>query len=298
MLADGCCLTCSLVGDNYSLIWIMRCVHSTLGFVHAESLLLAGAPALPINVPHAESTGIHSSVAPNQINIGDGIVRRLRSNSELTVMGQKPPGASAAVVTPNMSPAIVPNLPSVAQQQDTVRPLSAPRGGSTLNASRSPLPPIPANPASPQQSGSPTPRGGGLNLAVTSGTTAYAKPVSSVDYFSSRTPRSDAEDADAGDQTPGAPTLPSGLKTPDATSSQLSTPGPATPGGGLIGRLKSLGRGAAPPKRPLTPEDITSPVPVTEEAEVVEESVTVSIVSFSHYSDRVVLANLIATAVR
>lgn len=192
-------------------------------------------------------------------------------------MGQKSPGVSAAVVTPNMAPAIVPGLPSLSQQQDIVKPLSVSRGGPTLNLSRIPLPTIPANLASPQQPGSPTPRGVGLHLAATPSTTAYAKPVSSVDYFSSRTPKSDAEDADASDPTPGASTLPSGLKTPDATNSQLSTPGPVTPGGGLIGRLKNLGRGAAPPKRLLTPEDTASPAPATEEVEVVEESVTVCI---------------------
>lgn len=187
-------------------------------------------------------------------------------------MGQKAPSTPAAVATPNMAPAIV---PPVAQPQDIVGPLSPSRGGSTVNLGRGPLPSIPAASANPLYPGSPTPRGGGLNLPTTPGTTPHAKAVSSVDYFSPRPSKSDAEDPDAGDQSPGTSLLHGGLKSSDATGLPLSPSGPTPPGGGFIGRLKSLGKGAAPPKRPVAAEDIASPVPVIEGAGVVDESVTV-----------------------
>lgn len=210
------------------------------------------------------------SAGPERTNVGDSAPRRLRSNSELTMTGQKTPSAPAAVATPNMTPAIVPDRLPVGQQQDVVKPLSPSQGSSAANLSRGSLPLAPAAFANSQPVS--TPRGGALNLTVTPGTAAHAKPVGSIDYFSSRTPKSDTEDSDAGDQTPGASTLHSGLRAPDATPS----PGTPTQGGGLIGRLKSLRKGPTPPKRPVTSEDIASPVPVTEETEVVEESVTVS----------------------
>lgn len=185
-------------------------------------------------------------------------------------MGQKTPGAIAAVATPNMTPAVIPDLPT-SPQQHTVKPSALQRSGLTLSLATA-LPTIPASPANAQHFvGSPTPRGGGLNLAVTPGTTAYGKPVSSFDYFSPRSPGPDGEVATAaGDQTPGASAPLQNVKTPDVADA--APLGPVTPGGRLFGRFRGLG---TTKKRPLTAEDVTSPIPAAEEPEVVEESPTV-----------------------
>lgn len=247
--------------------WIL--VNLFSGFIQATSAAGISALAIQSVNPYVPSKGIHRGPAPQHINLGDNKMRRLRSNSELTVMGQKTPGA--AVATPNMAPAVLPDMPTSPQQ--TIKPGRVPLTLSLKDA----LPTIPASPASlPHNTvGSPTPRGLGPNLAVTPGTAAYGKPINSFDYFSPRSPRpEDDAVATGGDQTPGGQGL-LNPKTPGLdAAAELATPGPITPGGRLFGRFRGLGTQKKPK---LAVEDVTSPIPATEEPEIVEESPTVSI---------------------
>ncbi|KAF8321362.1 hypothetical protein DL93DRAFT_2093982 [Clavulina sp. PMI_390] len=248
--------------------WVLYNLFS--GFVHVESLSLPG----PQVTSSVEPKGILRQPAPQHISLGH---RRLRSNSDLTVMGgPKTPGGGifpTAVSTPNMAPAMPPELPSTLDSSIAPRSILSPTdssgvkspggahtriGGGGLSLNLPKLPPIPASPGPLTSNiGSPTPKG-----AATPGASSHSKPLMTpMDYFSPRTPKTENGDTHAGE----APDVPA------------TTPGPVTPGGRFMGRLKNLGKSTATTgKKPLTADDVASPAPISEEVEeVVEESPTV-----------------------
>lgn len=211
-------------------------------------------------------------------------------------MGQKTPGIQAAMSTPGMAPAIIPDPLSLPPSASGALSPTTPgaRNGLTLSlglqtlkdTAAVPLLGLSPIPGSPAGVGSPTPKQAYNYNSITPGASTFGKAVSSADYFSQRTtlPRTDEgpEAAADGGATPGAATALGSSVGPGANSKAVvdtavpPTPGPVTPGGGLMGRLRNFGKA---PKRHNAAEEAPSAAPIAEEADVVEDSPTVS---FNH----------------
>ncbi|KAF8327930.1 uncharacterized protein EI90DRAFT_2998333, partial [Cantharellus anzutake] len=203
------------------------------GFIRAEALLVSRSSG---GLSATPGKGIQR-VTPGTLNLEAIKERRLRSNSDLTVRTQRTPGVVTALSTLSMTPAIIPEVPKLLPAP------SWPRSG---------FPSLPAKdivssiPASPSALGSPTPRLA-QSPAPIGGMTSFGKAISSADYFS-LPPSSSVEHGPTPSQVSGAPMV------------------PLTPGR-FMRSWKNFGK----PKKTVA-EDISTPQPVQETSEPVEES--------------------------
>ncbi|KAF9510485.1 hypothetical protein BS47DRAFT_1300152, partial [Hydnum rufescens UP504] len=228
--------------------WVLSNLFS--GFLRAEAILSSNGPQvrrhrLSATPPvRGSSKSLHSMAGANNAH-PTAEAGRLRSTSTT-------PGISATIAAAN----------SLAHPRSHSNPdpptIVIPPRNRYLTSDRHPSAATPSSP--PSASASLTPRASASGKAG----------ISSIDYFSSKASRSEHTVAapSAGEQTSSEPIVPKSPETLDPPS----TPMLHTPGGGLMGRLRSFGK----TKRPMTSEGVRTPPPASGNQEKAEESPSVS----------------------